>query len=134
MQAMTDAQYRDIARAIREACGHFDTTENNLLAEGRAAVAQAAPYLYYPLTPDERVRYRRIVTAVPFHFYSEIDVDVILEKRLAQYTVKPDPRVEAAIEAMKPWANHNCSDESMKLMRKAAQDVVARIDAAGGKQ
>ena len=124
MQAITDEQYREIARAIRAACVHFDTTENNLLAEGRAAVEKAAPYLYYPLTPDERVRY----------FYSEIDVDVILEKRLAQYTVKPDPRVEAAIEAMKPWANHNCSDESMKLMRKAAQDVVAAIDAAGGKQ
>ena len=130
MQAMTDQQYREIARAIREACGHFDTTENNLLAEGRAAVAQAAPYLYYPLTPDERVRYRRIVTAVPFHFYSEIDVDVILEKRLAQYTVKPDPRRDAVITELIGYLV--CAAPTISI-EDLADRIIARLDAAGGK-
>ena len=129
MQAITDEQYREIARAIREACGHFDTTKNNLLAEGSAAVALAAPYLLAEPTPKEL----RAADKGPGQPWQET-VQQAFANRLAQYTVKPDPRVEAAIEAMKPWANHNCSDESMKLMRKAAQDVVAAIDAAGGKQ
>ena len=133
MQGMTDEQYKEVfiaaISAFNDVLGASKSVEKARTASGRAAVEKAAPDLLAEPTPKEL----RAADKGPGQPWQET-VQQAFANRLAQYTAKPDPRVEAAIEAMKPWANHNCSDESMKLMRKAAQDVVAAIDAAGGKQ
>ena len=133
MQGMTDEQYKEVfiaaISAFNDVLGASKSVEKARTASGRAAVEKAAPYLLAKPDSGECLAVDRNCTVG-----QRIIANGVLANRLALYTAKPDPRVEAAIEAMKPWANHNCSDESMKLMRKAAQDVVAAIDAAGGKQ
>ena len=125
MQAITDEQHRDIARAIREACGHFDTTKNNLLAEGRAAIAQAAPYLLAEPTPKEL----RAADKGPAQPWQET-VQQAFANRLAQYTVNPDPRREAVLDEL---CDYFGVEESPASRKDLADRILARLDAAGGK-
>ena len=122
MQAITDEQYREIARAIREACGHFDTTENNLLAEGRAAVAQAAPYLLAEPTEEEERGYGGFSPLTAINRWRE--------GRLAQYAVKPDPRRDAVITELIGYLV--CAAPTISI-EDLADRIIARLDAAGGK-
>ena len=126
MQAMTDEDCRTIAVEIHKAATFTDTLEQNLLAEGRAAVALAAPYLLAEPTDAEVKAASDFAPCQPF-----LAIRKAFANRLALYTVKPDPRREAVLDEL----NAYLIGAAPSLPVEAVADrIIARIDAAGGKQ
>ena len=126
MQAMTDEDCRTIAVEIHKAATFTDTLEQNLLAEGRAAVALAAPYLLAEPTDAEVKAASDFAPCQPF-----LAIRKAFANRLALYTVKPDPRREAVLDELNAYLGASDFPDSRKDL---ADRILARIDAAGGKQ
>ena len=130
MQAITDNQHVEIWDAMNnaymEAIQSAGSVREAQAAGGRAAIAQAAPYLLAEPTPKEL----RAADKGPGQPWQET-VQQAFANRLAQYTVKPDPRREAVLDELNAYLGASDFPDSRKDL---ADRILARIDAAGGKQ
>ena len=134
MQAMTDEQYKEVfiaaISAFNDVLGASKSVEKARTASGRAAVEKAAPYL---LGKPKFIEGLEVDSGCTM---GELDFAIrLFANRLAQYTVKPDPAIEAVRKYL--VLSRDTTEAHRIYADNHAAAIVAEVraaDAAGGKQ